>query len=139
MKEVKMRIEDKIKEIEDYLGQLLDILPKNFQEYIVNYEKKAACERYFEKIVEALVDLAFIVIKEKKFKIPEDDIKAFFVLVDENIIEEKLAERLREAKGMRNIIVHEYGKINDELVFYAIAEELEKDVVEFLEKIKKLK
>ncbi|MEK6934772.1 MAG: DUF86 domain-containing protein [Nanoarchaeota archaeon] len=139
MKEVKMRIEDKIKEIEDYLGQLLDILPKNFQEYIVNYEKKAACERYFEKIVEALVDLAFIVIKEKKFKIPEDDIKAFFVLVDENIIEEKLAEGLREAKGMRNIIVHEYGKINDELVFYAIAEELEKDVVEFLEKIKKLK
>jgi len=37
---------------------------------------------------------------------------------------------------MRNIIVHEYGKVDDELVFEAISEKLEQDVKEFIKAIK---
>ncbi len=39
---------------------------------------------------------------------------------------------------MRNVIAHEYGKINDELVFEAVSSELIQDVGAFLEKIKNL-
>src|SRR3989344_4030683 len=131
------RISDKIKEIEDYLEELLDIAPDNFVEYKTNLEKKAACERYCEKIIEAVVDLAFLVIKEKKLRIPEDDSETFDILAEERIINEALAKKLKEAKGMRNIIAHEYGKIDNEVVFHAITEEVENDLTGFLEKIKK--
>ena len=39
------------------------------------------------------------------------------------------------ARGVRNIITHEYGKIDDEVVFDAITKELEGDVRKFVESI----
>ena len=80
-----MRINDKIGEIESYLAELSGIMPKAIKEYREN-KTKAACERYFEKIIEAAVDLAFLIIKDRKLKIPEEDKEAFDILAGEKII-----------------------------------------------------
>lgn len=133
-----MRINDKINEIENYLSELLDITPLNFKEY-TDTKTKAACERYFEKIVVATVDLAFLIIKEKGMKIPEEDKEAFDILAKENVIPKQLSEKLKEAKGMRNIIAHEYGRLDEELVFHSITKEIKRDVREFIKNIKELK
>lgn len=133
------RINDKIREIESFLVELGEILPSDLKEYLDNFEKKAACERYLEKIIEAVVDLAFLIIKEKGLKIPEEDKEAFDILSKEGIISKQLAEKLRHAKGMRNIIAHEYGSTDDEIVFHAAKDEIEKDTEEFLKCIKKRK
>ncbi len=132
-----MRIKEKIEEIEGYLSELSDIIPGNFEKY-KDIKTKAACERYFEKIIGAVVDLSFLLIKEKGFKIPEEDKAAFDILSEERIISREISEKLKEAKGMRNIIAHEYGKIDDEIVFHSITEELEKDVSEFIKSVKEV-
>ena len=103
----------------------------------MNIRTKAASEHYFEKIIEALADLSFIFIRENGFQSPKEDVEAFFVLAEKNIISDELAKRLKEAKGMRNVISHEYGKIDDALVFESISQELKKDVEEFVESIGK--
>lgn len=133
------RIEDKTKEIEQYLSELLAIVPETYEDYIEDYASKAACERYFEKIVEAVVDLAFLIRKDKKLRIPDDDNAMFVVLAENKMISFDLAKKLKDAKGMRNIIAHEYGdKIDDEKVYHSVSEELESDVREFLNSIKKV-
>jgi len=132
-----MRINDKIREIEDYLSELDEIMPQNFHEYKTDLKTKAACERYFEKIMEAVVDLAFLMIKDKGYKIPEEDKEAFDILANEKIIPQELSIRLKEAKGMRNIIAHEYGKTDDELIFHSITEELTSDVNKLIKSLKK--
>ena len=131
------RIHEKLKEIEDFLEQLSNIAPESFEAYKANLEKKAACERYFEKIAEALTDVAFLTIKLKKLRIPQDDNDAFNVLEENKIIDAHLSKNMQEAKGMRNILAHEYGKVNDNLVFHSIKEEIEKDTKKFMEEIKK--
>src|SRR3989344_5534752 len=131
-----MRIQDKIGEIEKYLEELSEIQPENFENYNNDFKTKAACERYFEKIIESIVDLAFLVIKEKKFKVPEEDKEAFDILTNEGIISKELAEKLKDAKGMRNLIAHEYGKVDDEIVFESITSELGRDTEHFVEKVK---
>jgi uncharacterized protein YutE (UPF0331/DUF86 family) len=130
------RINDKIKELEEYLQELLEIIPENFEEYKDSFEKRAACERYFEKIIEAIVDLGFIFIKENNLNPPEDEEGIFKVLFNEEVISERLSEKLKDAKGMRNFIIHQYEKIDDEIVFNVIKEELIKDIEEFINKIK---
>ena len=132
-----MRIKDKIQEIEEYLEELESILPSDFKEYSEDFKAKAACERYFEKIIEAVVDLSFLIIKEKGLKTPEDDKKSFEVLTKEKIITEIIGNKLKDAKGMRNIIAHDYGSVDDEIVFESITSELIKDVNEFLKEVKK--
>ena len=121
------RIADKINEINEFLDELKEIAPSSLDEYKSSLEKRAACERYVEKIVEAVTDLAFLVIKIKKLKIPEDDIDAFNILLDNKMIDDSTATKLKNAKGMKNIIAHQYGKINDDVVFEAITEELEQE------------
>ena len=71
-------------------------------------------------------------------KLPEDDIDAFNILLENKIINNNLAAKLKNAKGMKNIISHQYGKIDDEILFEAITEELDKDVKDFIDNIKKL-
>ena len=131
-----MRIKDKIDEIEIYLKEFETIIPERFDEYQSSIIKKAACERYAEKITEALVDLAFLIIKEKNLKKPENDKQTFDILYENKIITVELCNNLKSAKGMRNILAHEYGKIDDEIVFDAIANELRKDAAEFIDIIK---
>ena len=108
-----MRIKEKIEEIEEYLIELSDMVPIGFEEYIKDIKTKAACERYFEKIIGAVVDLAFLIIKEKHLRLPEEDREAFEILAEEKIINKELSTRLQEAKGMRNIPAHEYGVVDD--------------------------
>ena len=130
------KIEDKINEIYTYLDELLEIVPSEFENYKSNKLVKAACERYFEKIIEAVTDIAFMIIVKRKLRIPEDDIDAFKILLEDNMITEELYKKLKQAKGMRDILAHQYGTINDKIVFEAISEYFEKDVKEFIGKVK---
>ncbi len=134
-----MRIDDKIEEIEEFLQQLSEVIPISLEDYKSDFRTKAICERYFEKIIEAVVDLAFLFIKNHNYDIPEGDKEAIQLLADKGIIDLKLSDRLQKAKSMRNIIAHEYGKIDDEQVFEAVSEEIDKDVKEFVERIKMLR
>ena len=131
------RINDKIEEIERYLQELSEIMPHNFEEYKFDFKTSAACERYSEKIIGAIIDAAFLIIKENKLKIPEEEKQSLDILFEESIISNKLKERLKDDKGMRNILAHEYGKIDDKIVFESIKNELIFDAEEFIKQIKK--
>lgn len=131
------RIKDKIAEIEKYLSELAEIIPRNLEDYKQDFKTRAACERYAEIIIEAVIDLSILEIKDKKLEYPETDLQAFEILSKSKIISPKLSENLQDAKRMRNIIAHEYGRIDDDIVFHSIADELEKDVKELIKNIKK--
>lgn len=139
---MKERINDKISEIEEYLSFLLERVPQKIEDYKGNLDIKAICERYIEKIIEGVVDLAFIFFKEeiarnnKKIKMPESDTDIFDILKKSEVISESLCEKLKEAKGMRNWIAHEYGNINDNIIYNSLKKELEKDVNNFIASIK---
>jgi uncharacterized protein YutE (UPF0331/DUF86 family) len=130
------RINDKITEIEKYLEELESILPGSFEEYSFDWKIRDICERRFEKIIEAVIDLGFLIIKGERLEMPKDDENVFCILRDNKLISAQLYEKLKQAKGMRNIITHQYGKIDDELVFEAVSEQLVKDVSEFLKCVK---
>lgn len=133
------RIKVKIKEIEQFVAGLESIVPTDFEEYETDVKAKAACERFFEKIVEGIVDAAFLVIKEKGLTMPEEEKESFDVLANANLISLELASRLKQAKGMRNILAHDYGRVDDELVFESITNEIARDANAFLAKLKKQK
>lgn len=131
------KINDKEKEINKFLDELNDIIPDELNKYKKNKIIKAACERYFERIIEACTDLAFLIIKHKKLDIPEDDIDAFNILYENKILIESLSNNLKNAKKMRNIIAHQYGKVDDKIVFDSIKNELSKDIKNFIKTIQK--
>lgn len=132
---IKERIEDKMKQIEQFLQELSEIKSLNFEQYEQDIKTKAACERYGEKIPEAFVDLALLTIKYLNLPAPKDEDNAFEILEQNHIIDSNLCKNLKNSKSMRNFIAHEYGKVDDRIVFEATSRELEQDGNKFIRKI----
>ena len=126
-------VEDKVEEIGKFIEELEEVMPKDYEEYKTCTEKRLACERAFEKIIEGVNDLAILFIKRKRLPLPTDDEKAFDVLARSGVVPEDLTLRLRQAKGMRNLLAHQYGRVDDEIIFEAIHDKIINDVEEFLE------
>ena len=134
----KNRIFDKIEQIEEDISFLEEIAPNTFEEYKSSIVKRRACERQIERIMEAVTDVAFYLIKIKNLKRPEDDSSSYSILNDSEIISKDLAESLKSAKGMKNFITHQYDKIDDEIVFNSIKNQLGKDIREFIGKVREI-
>ena len=129
------RIKDKVLETRKYLEELENIKAHSLEEYKRDIKSRAACERYVEKIMEAVTDLVFLVIKTRKLGKPEDDQSAYELMFDDELISKEIFEKLKDAKGMKNVISHQYGNIDDEIVYEAISHELCDDVESFLKQI----
>src|SRR3989338_8973194 len=114
------RLNDKIREIEKYLEELEQVKLPDYERYETDFKTRALYERYFERIMEALTDLAFLFIMQQSIKPPEKENEVFDVLLKNKIISEDLCKKLKDARGMRNIISHEYGEVDNKLVFESI-------------------
>lgn len=130
----KKRILVKIDEMDSYLEELESIKPSSFEEYKNSIEKKRACERLLQIAIESVLDICNILISGLKLGLPSTEEEIFQKLESKKIISHRMAEILNEMKGFRNILVHKYGVVNDELVFENLSEKLE-DFDKFKEEI----
>jgi len=72
--------------------------------------------------VQTLTDLAVHVISEEGWGVPETLGGAYTMLAQRGVLSNDLADRLRRAVGLRNILVHAYGEVDQDLVHEAATE-----------------
>jgi len=113
------RILARLSELEGYLRELHTIEPKSFSEF-QEIEKKRACERLLQISVEAAIDICHLFVTGLKLGLPAEEEDLFVKLEREQIISSLLKEKLKEMKGFRNILVHEYGEVDDKIVYQAV-------------------
>ena len=133
----KNRILAKLDEIDKYIEELSEVKPESFKEYQVSIKEKRACERLVQIAIESVLDICSIIVSDMKLGLPEDEDEVIKKLESNNVIKKELALVLSKMKGMRNILVHKYGEVEDELVFESISQELE-DFDKFKEEILRL-
>ena len=56
--------------------------------------------------------------------VPADENDLFDKIFAKGIIDKEMATLLKEMRGLRNILVHEYTKLDDKLVFKTLSERL---------------
>jgi len=124
-------IENKISSTRKYLN-ILDRYRKNSREELENnIDIKGAVERYLYLSIQSTIDLAEAVISYKDFRKPSTMSESFMILNEEGVIDKSLAEKLVRMTGFRNIIAHDYGDLNYDIVFEVLNKDI-KDVEEFL-------
>jgi uncharacterized protein YutE (UPF0331/DUF86 family) len=111
------KILTKIDELNNYLDELEQIKPSDFEEYENSIEKKRACERLLQVSIECVIDICNILVSGLKLGIPEDEDALFEKLEKKKVISKKVKNLLNGLKGFRNILVHRYGQVDNELVF----------------------
>ena len=111
------RILGKMAELDGYLNELRQILPKSFDDYVRSIEKRRACERLLQIAVEAVIDICAMLVQGLRLGLPAEEDDVFEKLAQHGVLSQKMVENLRRMKGFRNILVHEYGRVDDRIVF----------------------
>lgn len=129
-------IENKITAVEKYLKMVEGYKKYEQQEIEKSADLKGAIERYLYLVVQACIDLAEAVVSFKNFRKPTTYRENFEILVEEGAITTDLADKMTKMTGFRNIIAHDYEKVDYSKVQDILQNRLP-DVEEFLSQIKK--
>ena len=129
-------IENKISAVKKYLSILKGYKKYTGKQILNSIDLKGAVERYLYLATQATIDLAEAVIAYKKFRKPTTFSEAFHILNEEKIISKDLTEKMVKMTGLRNIIAHDYEKINFEIIVDVLQNRLE-DIKKFLTAIAK--
>ena len=100
------------------------------EEFIGSYKNLQSAKYSLLELIEACIDIAHHIIAAKGFGRAEDYREIFCLLGKRGVLDEKLASRLGDMAGFRNLLVHRYGDIDNLRVFEIINSELD-DVLEF--------
>jgi uncharacterized protein YutE (UPF0331/DUF86 family) len=84
--------------------------------------------------VQNCIDIAAHIISEEGLGIPGSTSEMFYFLQENNYLDDQITEKMVKAAGFRNLIVHEYAKIEIKQVF-DIANKNITDLNEYLKSI----
>lgn len=130
-------IENKISSAKKYLKILKRYKKYSKEEIVKDIDLRGAAERYLYLATQATIDLAEAVISFKGFRKPTTMSENFYILEEEGIIEQELTEKLIKMVGFRNIVAHDYEKIDYDIM-YDILENRLSDIEEFLKSIENI-
>jgi len=118
------RILSKIDELDQYVSELESIIPKDFETYEKSIKDKRACERLLQISIESIIDIMNIIVSELKLGIPYEESELIEKIYKKGIISKEVKKNLMGMKGFRNLLVHKYGGIDDEIVYEMISQNL---------------
>ncbi len=84
--------------------------------------------------IQNCIDIAAHIISEEGFGVPGSNNEMLYILEEKGYLDIKITEKMVRAIGFRNLIVHEYGKIELKQVF-DIAHKYIHDLEDFLKSI----
>jgi uncharacterized protein YutE (UPF0331/DUF86 family) len=96
--------------------------PAGFSE---NYSRQDAAILNVVRACDSAIDLANHLVRVHQLGIPVSSADSFQLLQAEGLIPRDLAERMRKMVGFRNLTVHQYWKIDLEIVESVIVRELD--------------
>lgn len=107
------------------------------QQIVNNDSTRGAVERFTYLMAQASIDLAEALIAYKRLRKPTTLSEAFYVLDENGLISKDLSERLVKMAGYRNVIAHDYVKINYDVVYDVLTKRYV-DIEEFILVVGKL-
>ena len=116
----KMRILSKIDEMIHYVEELQEMLPDE-EEYLSDLIKRRACEKTIEVAIDSLIDVCAMFVSSEKLGLPANEENICEILVNQRILNKILGEKLKDMKGFRNVIIHRYAHVDDEIVFHNLS------------------
>ncbi|MDO8445061.1 MAG: DUF86 domain-containing protein [Deltaproteobacteria bacterium] len=122
--------------IKGYLNDLKPVQGVSFSEYSKDIRLQRFVERTLHIAIEACLDIGNHIISDEGFREPEDNRDVFKVLGENGIITESLQRRLQDMASFRNLIVHSYAKIDNEVVFGILKKRLG-DIEAFIKAVSK--
>jgi uncharacterized protein YutE (UPF0331/DUF86 family) len=105
--------------------RILEEYEGNPQNLLANQTRQDAIVLNLQRACETAIDLAMYVVNRRRLGVPQESRDAFTLLQTAGILPADLATRMQRMVGFRNIAVHEYTRLNLEVVHSIITKQLD--------------
>ncbi len=116
---------NKAASIERCLRRIEEEYAGNDQNLVENQTKQDAIVLNIQRACETAIDLAMYVVSQGKLGVPQDSRDAFALLQTAGLLTPDLAARMQRMVGFRNVAIHEYTRLNLEVVHCIITKQLD--------------
>lgn len=111
---------------------------ENNPENLLDYRKMDAIVLNLQRACEMTTDVAMYIVSTRKLGIPQTKKEAFELLNKNGFISEDMCSKMKGMIGFRNIAIHEYKEIDEEILKDVIENHLD-DLKEFIRNMINLK
>lgn len=127
--ENKAVIINKYETIEKCINRINEEYQNNSQN-LEDYRKMDMIVLNLQRACEAVLDLAMYVVSTRKLGLPQNKKEAFELLEKNNIIDGDISKKMKGMIGFRNIAIHDYKELDEEILKDVIENHLT-DLTEF--------
>ena len=124
----------KLAELDEYNIQIKEYEKITVVQYLDDWKIPRIIERTLQMMIETCVDIASHIIADKEYRVPKSYSDTFKVLHEEKIVSSELFSALDKMAKFRNIVVHDYDKVDAEIVVGILKKNL-KDFVDYKDAI----
>ncbi len=132
-------VESKLNFLREYLVDLKEYETISLSDYKKNKKDQRFVERTIHLACESCLDIAAHIISTSGMREPRDNKDLFLILFENRIISEPVYEAMTKMAKFRNIIVHDYARIDPEIVVGILHRNVDdfrrfsKDIIQFLD------
>ncbi len=112
----KLLVGRKLAEIEVYINQINEYSSVSVATYDNNWKTQRIVERTLQMLIEICIDVANHLISDKNMRLPTGYADTFKVLMENKVISKELCKTMEKMAKFRNVIVHQYEKIDPVIV-----------------------
>ncbi len=105
-------IEEKLSRLREYLKYLGELASISPEEFATDFRSRGATERYLQLAIESVIDIGSEIISILHLRRPERYREIPYILAEAGVIPEKLSEDVARMIGFRNLLVHDYGRVD---------------------------
>ena len=107
----------KLSNLSNYINELQMADDINWEKYTVDPRSKAFVERYLHLAIEEVFDIANRLVSFHRWREPTGYRDLLLVLKENRVVPEESLSTFQNMASFRNMLVHHYEKIDDEVVF----------------------
>ncbi|GAB4550332.1 MAG: DUF86 domain-containing protein [Anaerolineae bacterium] len=118
------KVESLIRHLRQYTAYLQEIVDLDQQEFLRDPRSIGSARYYLQIAIETCINIANHVIASERLRAPKDYKDSFQVLNEANILPDEVTRTMRELAGLRNLLVHLYWDVDDQMIYQGIRSEL---------------
>lgn len=136
-KTVYNKIVAKLERLNEYQKYLKEISKVNKKKFTEDFHFFGLAERYLQLSIEVVLDIGKLLLIANNLERAENNSEIFEILGEKGILPKRTIPKFRGIARFRNILVHDYEKIDRNIVYKKLQENL-KDFEEFKKAIKSI-
>lgn len=106
----------KLSTLDEYLKQISEYVNVTLEAYAGDWKIQRIIERTLQMMIETCLDISGHIISDEKFRMPETYADMFRILVEKGILSKSRVDAFEKMARFRNIVVHDYERIDPEIV-----------------------